>query len=323
MRVLMVIPGSENGNTMIFAKRQAKCLQSYLGVDVKTFHLGCRTSLLGIAREMLRFRREIAAFKPECVHAQYGTMTSIFARLGTALPVVVTFRGSDLNGSCEVGRVRSFAGVILSQLAALMASSIICVSAMLRERLWWRRRKVAIIASGVDTDLFLPMHKADARKCLGWNPDEHVILFNCGGAPKTKRLDLALGAVAEAEALLGSEIRLHVLTGDTHSSLVPTIMNASDCVLVTSDHEGSPTIIQEALACNTPVVTVRVGDSANMVADIPGCYIVSRSPADNAVALVEILRSRAKCAGRSRAIEKSLKQSCMDTAHCYEAAVRQ
>ena len=43
---------------------------------------------------------------------------------------------------------------------------------------------------------------------------------------------------------------------------VPDLMNAADCLLVTSDAEGSPTMVQEALATNLPVVSVDVGDIA-------------------------------------------------------------
>jgi glycosyltransferase involved in cell wall biosynthesis len=39
-------------------------------------------------------------------------------------------------------------------------------------------------------------------------------------------------------------------------------MNASDCLLLTSVWEGSPTVVQEALACDLPIVSVEVGDVA-------------------------------------------------------------
>jgi teichuronic acid biosynthesis glycosyltransferase TuaC len=47
---------------------------------------------------------------------------------------------------------------------------------------------------------------------------------------------------------------LHHLRGIEYEQ-VPIWLNASDVLLVTSHHEGSPTIVKEALACNLPIVS--------------------------------------------------------------------
>ena len=61
---------------------------------------------------------------------------------------------------------------------------------------------------------------------------------------------------------MGPSVRLEVLDGNVAPARVPALMNAADCLLVTSDAEGSPTVVQEALATNLPVVSVDVGDIA-------------------------------------------------------------
>ena len=77
--------------------------------------------------------------------------------------------------------------------------------------------------------------------------------------PIGKRLDLAEAAVAFAQRTIPN-LRLHVFRGTTHPDEMPLYYSAADALLMTSDYEGSPTVVKEAMACNLPVVSVDVGD---------------------------------------------------------------
>ena len=57
------------------------------------------------------------------------------------------------------------------------------------------------------------------------------------------------------------------------------MLNACDCVLLTSFIEGSPMIIKEALACNRPIVSTDVGDVLFLAGNIYGVYISKFEPA--------------------------------------------
>jgi glycosyltransferase involved in cell wall biosynthesis len=321
MRVVIVIPGSETGHSMIFARRQAEYLASNCGVDVCVFYLHDRQTLFGVFGELLRLRRCVKEFKPHCVHSQYGTVTSLLCRLCTSLPLIVTFRGSDLNGSSEISRLRSALGCLFSQLSALTATSIICVGANLRSRLWWKQKSAEVIPSGVNANYFHPIKKAEARQSLGWDQDEFVVLFNVGFTPKAKRLGMAEAAVAVAQSRVQRKIRLHVLRGDTLPSMMPQVVGASDCVLVTSDREGAPTIIQEALACTIPVVTVNVGDAASLIAGVNGCFMVEKDPQRIAEALLCVEAADSHCDSAERTRSLSLDSVCNRIVKCYEKAV--
>jgi teichuronic acid biosynthesis glycosyltransferase TuaC len=87
---------------------------------------------------------------------------------------------------------------------------------------------------------------------------------------------------------------------------VALLLNAVDVVLMTSFTEGSPQIIKEAMACNCPVVSVPVGDVADVITGIPGCFISTYQPADVASKLQQALAFGNLTEGRARILELGL-----------------
>ncbi|MGC3974401.1 MAG: glycosyltransferase [Nitrospira sp.] len=113
------------------------CEESYrhareAGVACQAMFLRSRTSPLILMREAGRLQKELAQFGPDLIHAHYGTMTAAVGALVSRVPLVITFRGSDLNPCDSVSPLRSAGGKFLSQLAALRARRIICVSEQLK-----------------------------------------------------------------------------------------------------------------------------------------------------------------------------------------------
>src|SRR5258706_4941101 len=199
LRVLAVTPLPSSRASMIHVTRQVASLEGS-GVTCQTFHVTSRTSPWVVLGEWRRLRREIRTFQPDIVHAHYGTMTAFLAVLSTTLPVIVTYRGSDLNPNRSRGWLRETLGTLLSQIAALRAARIICVSNQLKDKLWWRRDRVTVIPTGVDMTLFYPRDLQKARRGLGLGERRDVVLFN-GGDPIWKRLDLSRGPVKFSEYL--------------------------------------------------------------------------------------------------------------------------
>ena len=176
----------------------------------------------------------------------------------------------------------------MSQLASLRAGGVICVSDELRNRLWWRRGSAVVIPTGVDTTIFRPMDRGGARRELGWD-ERPTVLFNAGWDPRRKRLDLAEAALTEVRRYV-SDVRFEVLRGTVAPERVPVYMNAADCMLITSDSEGSPTVVHEAMACGLPIVSVPVADVPERLAGVTESAVVARAPSAIAAALVPLLR---------------------------------
>jgi glycosyltransferase involved in cell wall biosynthesis len=319
LRVLAVIPGDEAGPSMIHAKRQVASLRE-VGVDCRAFFLRERMSPLGILGELLRLRRRVSDDEPDLVHAQYGTVTAFIAAVATTAPLVITFRGSDLNPVRGYPRARVAVAHLLSQLAALRASRILCMSEELRSRLWWRREVAVVMPSGVDLRLFAPRDRAASRRALGWDPGARIVLFNAGRDPVLKRVDIARAALERARGRIPG-LQMIELDGSVDPSLIPAMMNAADCLLLTSDREGSPTVVQEAIACGLPVVTVDVGDVGERLSGVVPSAVVAQDPAALGRALIDLLAEPRRSNGPRLASAFSLRILAERLRDAYARAV--
>ena len=286
---------------MVFAHAEiARIAASDVTTAVVPFQTSIRPDVL--FRQIRSIRSRIREFQPDVVHAHFGTMTALATVLAADVPVIITFRGSDLNPSPSDGWMRNAVQNILSNTAARFAKGIILVSPQLRSRLWFDHPNARVIPTGVDMDVFKPASRAEAREKLGWRFNDPVVLFNAGLSPSVKRLDLAEQAVGLLRQRVPA-VRMHVLDGRTPHQELPLYMNAADCLLVTSDFEGSPDIVKEALASNLPIVSVDVGDVRERTSGVSGAEIVARDPQALASAAERVIKSATRSNGREKIAE--------------------
>lgn len=160
---------------------------------------------------------------------------------------------------------------------------------------------VIILPCGVDTDLFRPMPRAEARAALGLPLDARLVLF--AGMPRRpeKRFDLVEAAVARLRATQ-PEARLIVAEAEPHER-IPLFMNACDVLILASAAEGSPMVIKEAMACNLPIVTVGVGDTEEVIGDTAGCYLADPDAGSLADKLAQALAFGGRTRGREVVME--------------------
>ena len=220
----------------------------------------------------------------DLVHASYG-LTAPAAALQRGKPSVVTLWGSDLMG---------VAGP-LSKLAVRGVDEVVVMSTEMAEELG---RPCTIIPHGIDTDRFRPTDRAEARAELGWEDADDVfhVFFPYSPDRPIKDYPRAERIVEAAGRRLDADVRLQTVTGVPHEEM-PTYYNAADALLLTSEREGSPNSVKEALACNLPVVSTDVGDVAERLRDVDPS-IVGRTDEELVDGLVDVLRRGERSNGR-------------------------
>jgi len=272
---------------MSFSIRQTDIIER-MGVSMGRAFLHASPSLKKLLENFFILRKAIRKYKPDIIHVHYGTTTGWLVTMSTKIPVVVTFHGSDLNPSPGQSWWKGAIGRFLSQWAAGNARAIICVSNELRKRLHFGKQRVTVIPMGYDSGLFFQGDKNIARGRLGWTHLDPVLLFNSGSNRKVKRGDLALAAYNVANKIT-PKLRFVQLSGELPISKIPDYMNASDVLIFTSDYEGSPTVIKEAMSCGLPIVSVDVGDINERLRNVSPSRITNRNPHNLGRAVCEIL----------------------------------
>jgi glycosyltransferase involved in cell wall biosynthesis len=184
------------------------------------------------------------------------------------------------------------------------------------------RFEVHVIPYGVDTDLFAPLDRVEARGRLGIPAEGHVVLV--AGMEPRKGSDLLGTALRTAAAELKAPVALAV-AGDTANAAPPDDVPvhmlgtldeptmrvaycAADAYLLPTFQDNLPNTVLEALACAVPVVATSVGGIPDVVED--GTNGRLSQPEGEALgrALAQILgnpeiRDRLGAAGRSLAAE--------------------
>jgi len=278
-------PTNEHPSHVPFLVSEVEHLRKF-GVTVEIFYFRGSANALNYLRAFRRLHAILRINKFDLIHAQWGQ--SAIPTFFTKLPLVVTFRGSDLQGIADKNGKYTWKGRLLSLVSrwvANRADAIILVSESLSKFLPQNKR-YTVVPSGVDLHLFKPMSSRASREVLGLDPGKYYVLFAGNPSRLEKRYPLA----AEAVKLLNRHVEAKLFYAEKVTiDKMPFFMNSANVLLLTSLHEGSPNVVKEALACNIPVVSVDVGDVKQRISSIPGCYICRPDPEDIASALKKVL----------------------------------
>ena len=163
-----------------------------------------------------------------------------------------------------------------------------------------RGKNIISFPTRVDTEIFHPANRIEARKGLGL-PTDAIIAVTSGrihwakGWPfllESFKLFLArfpnamlffIGNGAEREALMQHASALCIqeniiLTGYQSPAVIASYLQASNLFVMGSLKEGWSTVLVEALATGLPIVTTKFSSADSIVSDGINGFIVEREP---------------------------------------------
>jgi D-inositol-3-phosphate glycosyltransferase len=151
-------------------------------------------------------------------------------------------------------------------------------------------QKIGVVPCGVNLDRFRPWNPSDARRRIGIDPHVPMVLYVGRFAP-VKGISRLFDAIARLQrhrelqlVLVGGDgpdapttrrlrkqardlgiIDRVMFAGRVEQADLPPYYSAADALVVSSYYESFGLVALESLACNTPVVTTRVGAMESVI----------------------------------------------------------
>ena len=297
---ILIVASDKGGHLAPFIEEQITALQE-IGVLVIRYAV-TRKGLLGYLRELPALRQMIRTEQPDVMHAHFG-LCGLLANLQRRVPVVTTYHGSDIN----VPKILRF-----SKIAMRLSAWNIFVSQR-NVAIAKPKNKYTMLPCGVNIPKPWCEMQNQMFQQLTLNQWVHGILKKdvkhvlFAGAFDNAVKDSALAQVTINQLRSeGIQVELIELKGYNRDQVTALMYNCH-ALLMTSKTEGSPQVVKEAMACGCPIVSIDVGDVAERIEGVEGCYVVpTRDPKDIAQALRKAIDFEGRTNGREKIIEMGL-----------------
>jgi glycosyltransferase involved in cell wall biosynthesis len=294
------------------------------------------------ALRLARIIRELRSQRPDLVQSQhfYTNIYSAAAARAVGVADVGAMRSDGVNEVKAIGPL--FGRLSLRAPRVIAANSL--PGARTAVALGVPEERVHFLPNVVDTDQFRPAARVNGADgairliaAARLEPDKRIDRFLSVFAVLRKKTALAVRAVIAGDgsqrkdlesqaARLGLSRRDVEFTGPV--SDMAEVYREGDVLVLTSDREGTPNVILEAMSCGLPVLATRVGGVPNIVQHGATGYVVAPGDEDAmTTALVTLvgdpdLRRRLGVAARNYvAANHSIEQLLCTLPRIYSAAL--
>jgi glycosyltransferase involved in cell wall biosynthesis len=262
----------------IFIKEQIESLNNQ-NITTKTIFINAnKFGNKEYFKNISKIKKEIKEFMPDLIHChhEFSVIPLLFIRFKK--PVILSLLG-------DLGKRKIINKLIFYILVKHRVKKIILKNKIIK------KNKFTYLPNGVDLEKFQDLSTISSKNtlCLDQNKDYALFVTASLNNP-IKRYDKFLSVIEKLKLDHNIELQPLILSG-VKRELVPHYYNSSKLLILTSDHEGSPNAIKEAMASNLLIVSTDVGDVGVMFGSTNGLLLSkSGSIADLTVKCTAVLK---------------------------------
>ena len=305
-------------------------------IEIVALHLNSVKDFLPASK---KYQRLIKSFSPDVVHA-HMVHANLFARLNRALCPVPKLI-CTAHSSNEGGRVRMIAYRLTNGLSDVNTNVSQEATQALIDKGAFTKSNVVTVYNGIDFNKFKSNPKNISQEqntlnliALGRFTDakDYPNLINAFAIlKKNNNRAIKLTIVGDGELRPQIESLIKELNLDKDITLlgrrsdIPELLSQADLFVLTSKHEGLPTVVIEAMACECYVVATDCGGSAEILGNTGKLVPIQNSQAladalENTIALSSKERMQNNIKARVRVEQLfSLETSVQKWLALYEA----
>jgi teichuronic acid biosynthesis glycosyltransferase TuaC len=285
MRILCVVngyPSKDQKDLCPFNRVQINGLRDYTNLRVRLIKINKKRN--GLKSYLVAFKLiRRTKWRYDVLHCFHGLtfLTAILANRNAAAKILVSFLNNINLEYCELKYLKHIL-VAITKLS-LKNANVFSIVKNRRETECLPRQ--FYLPNGINLSVFQPVDKTEAKQNLGLDKNMKYILFVSSKTidRKQKRYDLFKQVVGFLHAE-DCSIRELVVSAVNQSEM-KYYYSAAELLLLTSEYEGSPNSVKEAIACSCPVISSDVGDVREILRGVPMCYIYEDAKVETIVRL--------------------------------------
>ncbi|MCG7344291.1 glycosyltransferase [Sporosarcina sp. ACRSL] len=314
-------PSEKHPTFGIFVKNQVELLRSKgIEVDLIAIDEPGKGKVATLKKYVAWFLKSIGFLLKNknhisLTHAHYAFPTGVLSLIGKRLfgiPYVVTVHGGDIDKmAAKSARIANYTRKVLQG-----ADTVIVVGERLKQdvitKFGVKEEHVHVMSMGVNTDIFKPMPKEEARQQLDIPSNEKLLLYVGNMIEAKGVLDLVdafetvqkahpnaslhfIGSSKDENFMERFKTRLqsdnHKITHQEPLSQqrIAKWIAAADVFVLPSHHEGFGLVALEAMAVGTTVVGSDVGGLSFLLGNEAGILVEPRNPDSLAAGLQQAL----------------------------------
>jgi len=266
MKILYVTnmyPSQDTPFDGVFIKEQIEYCHDNYNIDYELFVIDrSGNKYFNYVKSIFQIIKIIVKGDFNLIHVHFGLAGMfLFFKPLIKPPVIITLHGSDIIP------YKKRKGLMhkISKMAAKKADRIIILNDKMASILKKYKFKAVKIPCGINTELF------DLKR-NNLNNKSFLIGFPSSRKREVKNYPL-FKAITDILKQRGHSIEIVEFTNFTREELAENLSKL-DCLLMTSYSEGSPQIIKEAMVCQVPIVSTKIGDIENLLKGVKNCYVI-------------------------------------------------